>query len=320
MLFMVFLLFAPCAGAQKYIDPLLKQGIGYHDAREYGKAIEVYRQILRKDSTKVEALYEISLSLMASGAYEESIRYCDKLIDRDDKYAILAYNTKGSCLSYMGKNHDAINVFLEGIERYEDFPQLYYNLGLAYYANKEYFRAKLVFQKTLKLDPKHAGAHLNLGRTMIALNKRMEGLLGLYYFLLLEPASDRSEWAFSLIQELLSNEDPSESDYPEAEKKLLSLLKENEKEIKKKDTTFDLFMRDTRSVFTVLDEINETTDPAKATAWDNYVSFFKTLSLRGYTDPFCYYISTPLREEAENWHKKNKNKLTAFARWIAQQE
>lgn len=277
-------------------------------------------QILQEDSTVVEAIYEMSLSLLESGKYEEAIYFCDKLIDRDDKYAILGYNTKGSCLNYMGKTPEAIAVYLEGIDRYEEFPQLYYNLGLAYFAQKEYSKASDAYLQTLKQNPKHAGAHLNLGRTMAAMNKRIESLLGLYYFLLLEPATDRSEWAYNALQELLYNLNESESAYQAADQKLVVLLEENEQQVQEDNTAFDLFMADTKALFSVLDEIQENTNLAEATVWDDYISFFKTLSARKYTEAFCYYISYPLLKEKETWRKQNEAKLTDFARWLAKQE
>lgn len=313
-------LFFPYTYGQRKIDPLLRKGIEYHDSRQYDKAIEAYKQALQIDSTSAEAMYELSLSLLQSGDFESAIHYSDKLIDRDDKFAILAYNTKGSSLNYMGRPNEAIAVFLEGIERYEDFPHLYYNLGLAYFATKDYGKAKEAYLHTLRLNPKHSGAHLNLGRTMMMEDKRIESLLGLYYFLLLEPATDRSEWASTTMQEVFFNLNESGSDYQEADKKLIKLLEENEREIIQGDSGFDLFIKDTKAFFLVLNDIQEVTNPQEASVWDNYISFFKLLSIRGYTEPFCYYISHQFNPEAEVWRKKNEARLTDFARWLAQQE
>lgn len=318
LLIVVGIFLLPGAYGQKKFDPLLKKGIEYHDAKQYDQAIGVYERILREDSTVVEAQYELSLSLLESGRYEEAIVYCNKLTDREDKYAILGYNTKGSCLNYLGKPDEAIAVYLEGIERYESLPQLHYNLGLTYFGKKEYAGAKEAYLQTLALNPKHAGAHLNLGRTMAATNKRIESLLGLYYFLLLEPATDRSEVAYNLIQQQLYDLNESDSDYKKAETRLLSLLEENERQITETGSTFNLFIQDTNAVFSLLEEIDEQTDPAQTTVWDNYISFFKTLAARNHTGAFCYYIS-PLAEK-EAWRKQNETRLTNFARWLAQQE
>lgn len=320
LLLIGYIVCMPFSYGQKKIEQLLQRGIELHDARQYDQAIDVYRQVLEIDSTSVEAMYEISLSLLQSGDFESAIHFADKLIDRDDKYAILAYNTKGSALNYMGKTDEAIVVYQEGIERYDNFPQLYYNLGLAYFSNKDYEKAKESFRHTLRLNPKHAGGHLNLGRTLATMNKRIEGLLGLYYFLLLEPASERSEWAYTTVQELLYNLNTSASDYETADQKLVQLLEENERRIRKADTAFDLFIKDTKAFFLVLDEIQENTNPQEATVWDNYISFFKTLSLRGYTEPFCYYISNTFRPESESWRKRNELPLTNFAKWLGRQE
>ncbi len=316
LLYIGIIISIPYSYSQEKIDKLLKKGIEYHDAGQYNKAIGIYKQILQIDSASVEAMYEISYSLLESGDYESAIEYCDKLIERDDKYAILAYNTKGSCLNYMGRTDEAIEVYKEGIYRYEEFPQLHYNLGLAYYAIQDYYKARDAFLETLSLNPDHLGSHLNLGRTMASMNKRVESLLSLYYFLLMEPDTDRSEWAYYAVQEQLYNLDVSESDYKEADGKFSVLLGENEKQLKKDDLAMGLFIKDTDAFFTVLNEINETTDPAEATVYDNYISFFKSLALRGYTDVFCYYISHPLKIENRNWLLKNESRVKDFARWV----
>lgn len=321
LLFIIYLLCLPAGYGQNKFERLLQKGVDYHDAGQYDKAIEVYKQILQEDSTSVEAMYEMSFSLLQAGQFEEAIKYCDKLIDRDDKYAILAYNTKGSALNYLDKTDESIAVYLEGIERYEDFPQLYYNLGLAYFSKKEYLKAKEAFLQTLKLNPKHSGGHLNLGRTMAVLKKRPESLLGLYYFLMLEPATDRSEWAYNAVQEQLYDLNESESDYKAADNRLISLLEENEQQIKESDSVFKLFVEDTSDFFSVLNDIQEKTDPTEATVWDNYISFFKTLAIRGHTEAFCYYISHSfIPEDDISRRKSNDPKLTNFARWLAQQE
>jgi len=201
-IFLISLLLVSCipfSSGQESIESLLHEGIEYHDAGKYPQAIAAYEKALRINPEAVEVIYEISLSLLENGNYYASIEYCDKLLDRDDKFAILAYNTKGSCLNYLGKPDEAIDIYLEGLQKEPEFYLTYYNLGLAYFAKGDYTDAAKAFVVCLDLNPEYAGAHLNLGRTMFQQNKRVQGLLCLYYFLLIEPESERSILAYDTL-------------------------------------------------------------------------------------------------------------------------
>ncbi|WP_280748343.1 tetratricopeptide repeat protein [Parabacteroides sp. PF5-9] len=317
-LFFVFIVSVTAAFAQEErVEELINRGIAYHDAKEYDKAIELYREALRLDPYSAEAMYELSLSLLEIQDYVAAIEYCDKLIDRDDKYAILSYNTKGSCLNYQGRTSEAIDVFLKGIKKEDSFYLLYFNLGLAYYANENYQQAKDAFVNALDLNPQHAGSHLNLGRTMWSLDRRIESLLSLYYFLLIEPNTDRSEWAYHALQEQFLKNGLSKSQFGAADVLYSTYLSaegsDNESEM-------DLFIRNTDAFFSVLNEINLRKNPRGENVWWSfYTDFFKELSSLKYTEVFCHYISLSVSDLEEEWLKRNNDQVRGFAIWLRQQ-
>lgn len=314
-----FILLTGSLYAQKQVEELIYQGIEYHDAGAYDKAIETYRQALQIDPHAVNALYEISLSLFESGDYLAAIAYCDKLLEREDKYAILSYNTKGSCLNHLDRTDEAIEVFLEGIERYDAFHSLHYNLGLAYFKKTEYTKAKESFIHSLNISPQHAGSHLNLGRTLEALDRKIESLLCLYYFLLLEPQTDRSVWAYQSVQDQLFDLSESKTIFPQAERRLVDSLMANEKAAVKEADALTLFTADTQSFFHAIASIEHRTGGEEGIWWDYYITFFRSLSQKEFTDVFCHYIRFTAQEKNQEWMDKNKQKVKSFSQWLKQQ-
>lgn len=326
IIFIYCFVFLPvtCLYGQEIIEELLLEGIEYHDEGKYGKAIETYEKALQINPHSVEVIYELSLSLLKSEDYYGAIEYSDKLLDRDDKFAILAYNTKGSALNYLGKSEEAIDVYLEGIKKDSDFYLSYYNLGLAYYSNKEFENARDAFIACLDLDPKHTGSHLNLGRTMFVMNKRVESLLCLYYFLLLEPESDRSLWAYDTVLLQLNDTaleegqtDPSDI-FDGIDRKISQKALSVQEQPGNKNEV-ELFTDQTESFFFSFKDVDDDLDPEHDFWWSFYIPFFKSMASWGYTDVFCHYIRLSVHQIPEAWIDVNRSRIKGFNTWLRRQ-
>jgi len=292
-------------------------GIEYHDDGEYEKAIALYRKALIIEPDSEITLYEIAVSLAQTGAYYEAIEYCDKLIDRGDKYAILAYNTKGSCLNDLGKTEEAIDIFLEGIEKEDEFHLLYYNLGLAYRNLEEYEEAKEAFLIAIDLNPQYSGSYLNLGRTMMNLNRRVESLLSLYYFLFIENNTERAEWAYNAIHLQLSDAsvrqvDPKDPFSP-TDVILYEIALNNLEHNRVGD--MEIFIRTTGAFFTDLGN-HQKKNNLTGLYWDFYIPFFSAMAAAAYTDAFCHYISHSFNSSSDEWLRRNSVKVKLFNDWL----
>ena len=103
-----FVLFPCFLSGQTNIDSLIKQGVYYHDAGEYDKAIDLYKQALNIDPNSDAANYEIAMTYMYAKDYENSIKYSDKVIELNKNNVLSAYITKGSSLDYLGKTDESI--------------------------------------------------------------------------------------------------------------------------------------------------------------------------------------------------------------------
>lgn len=305
------------SGQTSAVDSLVSLGIEHHDDEEYEKSIALYREALAIDPDYEITLYEMSISLAQTGAWYEAIEYCDKLIDRGDKYAILAYNTKGSCLNDLGKTEEAIAIFLEGIEKEKEFHLLYYNLGLAYRNLEAYEKAKEAFLTAIDLNSQHSGSYLNLGRTMMNLNRRVESLLSLYYFLFIESDTERAELAYNAIQLQLSDisarhVDPKDPFSP-TDMILYEIARNNIEHNKTGD--MELFIRTTGAFFSDLGSYQKKNN-LTGLYWEFYVPFFSAMATAAYTDVFCHYISHNFHSSSNEWLRKNAVKVKLFNDWI----
>lgn len=299
------------------VDSLVHLGISHHDAGEYEEAIALYREALAIDPNAEIILYELAISLAQTGAQYEAIEYCDKIIVRDDKYAILAYNTKGSCLNDLGKTEEAIAVFLEGIEKNNEFHLLYYNLGLAYRAQEAYEEAEKAFLTALELNPQHSGSHLNLGRTMMNLNRRVESLLSLYYFLFIENDSERAEWAYNAIHLQLSDATPRVNDpndfFSPADEILYEIALNNLAHDRVGD--MEIFVRTTGALFTELGSLLKK-KPQTGLYGEFYIPFFSAMADAAYTDVFCHFISHSFNSGSTEWIRRSGGKVRLFNDWL----
>jgi tetratricopeptide (TPR) repeat protein len=196
----VLVLFSNFLLAQSPVDSLVQLGIQCHDNGQYDKAIELYQKALEIDPASPLTNYEIALTYMYAKDYANSIKHSDIVIGQKGQNLLQAYVTKGSCLDYLGKTDESIRLFEQGIRKFGDHYLLYYNLGYDYYKLKNYEKAQEVFTKAIKSNPNHASSHLFLGFTMADLDQKVQSLLCLHYFLLLEPNSGRAKTAFSLLQ------------------------------------------------------------------------------------------------------------------------
>lgn len=334
--FLIFglLLLSTFLYSQISVDSLVEVGIQYHDNGEFVQAIETYKTALEIEPNSPLVNYEIALTYMYTGDYQNAIKHSDKVIKRNDKYLLQAYLVKGSCLDYLGKTKESIKLFKKGIKKFGDDHLLYYNLGYNYYNIKEFDKAEEAFIKAINTKANHASSHLFLGYLMYEKNQRVQSLLSLHFFLLLEPNSERSQNAYNLLQSQLSGgvernqEEPGKIDIflsPDQLKSefgtidMMITILEASKSLEENEGKSDdqLFIENTTSFFKILGE--HKTKENTGFWWDFYVPFFYLIAESEHIDTYCYYISQSTKETAADWLKENEKRVTDFAKWLSEE-
>jgi tetratricopeptide (TPR) repeat protein len=317
--------------AQEQLGELIQLGIKYHDNGEYAKAIETYKKALEIDPDSPLANYEIALTYMYIGNNESAIKHCDIVIKANKEAIVDAYIVKGSALDNLGKTDESIALFEEGIKKFGENYLLCYNLGLDYYKIKDYKNTEKSLLRALAVNPYHPSSHLLLGIIKSDENQRTQSLLSLYYFLMLEPDSRRSQTAYTLLKKQFPGTpqqkdgntinitvDPaSKSEFADIEF-MLSLIEAGIlAEITaagKPPTEEDLFIKDTEAFFNLIGEQKK--GKKGSIYWDLYAPIFYDLVKSEHLETCCYFIRQSSSQKAAKWLEANSDKLQQFAKWL----
>ncbi len=313
-----------CSGAFAQENNFITEGIKMHDKGDYEGAIDFFKKALQSDKNSIQANYELASTYLALKDYPNALKYADIVIARNLDYVDQAYILKGSALDLLGRKPEAINTYKLALKKYKTNHLLYYNLALTSFNLKNYNDADDALQKALKLNPLHASSHFLLGMSMISQGNRVQAILALYNFLLLEPKTKRSasallaledEWKNAGKQKNNSKTSPAKKEGDEFSTVTLMLdILESSKnnEANKNKPAVSLLAENTQIIFTLLGEAKK---DKKGFWWNFYVDYFYTLANNHHTEALCYYIYQSRGDTYDVWLKDNLPKMEALSEW-----
>jgi len=187
------------------VADLIKQGTQLNDQGKFAEAIDKYNEALKLEPDNVQANYQMGFTLMASGKGNDGIPYAEKALkgNGSTKFTAACYDLLGTIYDQDHKAKKAIEAYQSGIKIMPDYQRLHYNLGIAYFRNKQYAEAESEAIEAIKLDPKHASSQRMYALVTFHQNKRVNALLGFCSFIILEPNTSRSAEAYNNIQSIL---------------------------------------------------------------------------------------------------------------------
>jgi len=321
-----------CIGAHAQtsdFDSYLKEGVRLYDNGDYTSALEQYKKALLIDSTSSVANYEMASTYFAIKEYQKAIDFADKVIKQNTINSEQAFILKGSALDVLGNSAEAVNVYKTGQIVFPNSYLLYYNLALTLFNTKGNPKEiEQDLQLALNIKPTHASSHLLLAYLMTNQNKRVQALLAIYNFLLIEPKTSRSIKALQLLDYQLKKGVKKDGDkninitlalgdkddeFSPAELMLSMLEASKNLDENKNKTAQELFISNTQAFFSVL---SETTKDKITSWWKFYTGFFNDLQKNKMDETFCNYIRQSQGDDAINtWLKKNTDKIDALLKW-----
>lgn len=324
--------------SQNNVTDLVQLGIYSHDNGDYEKAIEYYEKALELDKKSPLVHYELSLTYMYMGKYNEAMKYSDLALKNkpDESIELGAYTIKGACLDYLGKKKESITLYKKAIKKFGSVGLLHFNLGCSYVNNNQYNEAIAEFIKSIEINSSHPGSHMQLGLTELKYNRPTQGTLPLYFFLLLEPTSNRSvevcstlknriipkveqtgEKSFSIKLNPLTD---TNSEFASSDMKFMMFSLSGAANMsdtnKEKKSEGQLFLENTTSLFTSLSESDNKTSK-NALWWNLYIPLFQDLAKTDMMETFCYVVRQSVDKDAADWVLVNSDKVETLYNWIA---
>ncbi len=199
----LLLLFTPALGAAVDFQAMIAKGTALHDQGRYEEAIAIYREVLRQDPENGVALYELDLSLLNSGAFEECVKVGESGLKLAPSFRPRFYLNEGNCLDRAGKAEEAVKVYSRGLAEFPADSPLAFNCAVTQFHLHRLKEARDLLKISLAGRPGHASSHLLLAQVYEAGGYRVPALLAALRFLSLEPASERSEVGARLAREAL---------------------------------------------------------------------------------------------------------------------
>jgi tetratricopeptide (TPR) repeat protein len=141
------------------ISDLIKQGVGLHNQGKYAEAIDKYNEALKIDPENFYANYQVAFSLYAAKKPNDAIPHLEKAVNSPSASISMASYVLLATIYDEGKqSKKAIETYDKAIKINPDYPQIFYNKGLAYFRNQQYAEAETSAIEAMKHDPKNASS------------------------------------------------------------------------------------------------------------------------------------------------------------------
>lgn len=312
------------------VNELIAQGVELHDQAKYDEAISKYKAALKLDKKSTLANYELSYTYFVTQQYKEAIKYSTNVIKLKADHQQAAYVVLGNSLDLVGKPLKAIKTYEEGLLQFPKSNLLNYNLAFTCLNQKQYDKAETAAINAILAKPSHGSSHIVLSAIMQAKGQRVQSILSLYYFLMLEPNSKRSNISYNNLRNQLGQgvEKKDEkivnvtipfastltSEFCSAEMMISLLAASNHVDENKDKSDMELFIKTNRGVFGMLGELNKN---KSGFWWDFYVTKFYDLVQSGNCEAYSYFISQSSNNDyVIKWMKEHPEEMRKLAAWI----
>lgn len=184
---------------------LVLEGVAFYDEGKYTQAISKYNDALKVDKDNLFALAEKAMTLIATQNYKESVDICKKVLKLyPNEELSMLYVTYGNALDLLGDSKKAIKIYDEGIQKYPNQFQLYFNKGIAFTGLGENEKAKEAIQSASVLKPNHPGSFNALA--ILNQSNRIAAIMSACRYLSLDNATPRAQLNIKFVLELMNQD------------------------------------------------------------------------------------------------------------------
>ncbi|MFA5791810.1 MAG: tetratricopeptide repeat protein [Candidatus Paceibacterota bacterium] len=135
---------------EELLEELFYQGTKLAQENDRQGALKIYERILEIDENHVEALTNIGIIYFDSGDFKKAEEFLGKALKINPENLLTNFDM-GSVKGEQGQREEEIKYYLKVIEIDPLYPDVYYNLGLAWRILGKYENAILCYRRYLDL-------------------------------------------------------------------------------------------------------------------------------------------------------------------------
>ncbi|MCL9804951.1 tetratricopeptide repeat protein [Flavobacterium amniphilum] len=337
-LFIILTLLPVLAYSQKReeAENKVQEGVTLHDEGKYDHALKVYEEALTLDKDNLLALSEMAMTLNAAKQYDKSIEICKRAIETHKKEDVKnVYVSYANSLDHLNQPDKAIKIYDEGIKKYPDYHQLYFNKGVTLANFNQLEKSILAFQQATRVNPNHSSSFNALG--VLEQKNRIASILAISRYLTLDNKSSRAKGNYEIILKNMSQGvsqkddksislvlDPNVLDGVEKGKKtennfsttdmILSMAAALDYDDKNKDKT--PCQKFITKFETICSSLTESKKGGKGYYWEFLAPYFIEMNSKKLVEPFSYIIFLPSQsEDVLDYHKTHAAEIKNFNDW-----
>jgi len=324
---------APAATPQEVAA--LREGIALYEQQKLDEAYAKFDAVYKANPDCKMAIYEMALVHYARKEYQQAIDMAAKGADYKDQPASLGqyYSLIGNTLDAAREPRKAVEVFQKGLE-VAPSAGLYYNMAVTQVQSlTDTPAAKASLKSGARLDPAHGGSQLLLGRLFALDGLQTPALFAFSRFLILEPATARTNEAYQLWFRLLNGTlQPPPASGGAATITVNPDQKKDEGDLLKLDLQISLSKiaasasAETKSQIQLMaDQLDmlfqvyakvEPGEDKDTFLYTYYMPYFTEMQKLGHVAPFVYYVSQRTNlPGVREWLTVNGDKVGAFLDW-----
>ena len=155
----------------------------YHLAAAYFRKAEQF-----SFEDRDELLYNIGISFIQTGSYEEALSYLKKALSENPEHEPVLYDL-AFCYEKVGDDAKAIEYYNKYIDIDPFSESAWYNLGIIYNRLENYEKAIDSYDFALAIDPSYSAAIFNKANALSAIERFNESITAYHEYLNIDPGS-----------------------------------------------------------------------------------------------------------------------------------
>lgn len=312
------------------IPELLKAGDNFFLKKDFNSALEYYIQAWSIDSNNKAANIAVVEVLFSIKDYNMALSWLER---SEHKFKNIPQLQLLHCaiLQEKGLFDESLKrlLSLQNNKNFKNDYKFWFYLGIAYFRTKNAEEARIVLEKSIRMNSNFAEAHYLLGKVMIDLNLTTQGLLSYYYYLLLDPTSHQAAEVFLTIKQYLHSFNTGnfdwliDSNYTTLEMKFeykvqVELVQQINSFDVKAENSIDVFNQETDNLFTIIYRVFK--DKKTELESDNfiikYIPYFYKIKTSNTLTTFLYYIGQSTDKSYLKWLETHPKEYENFTKVI----